>query len=345
MQVSSSSGDRPERSKKQRRGAEASEEETAHYGVVMRDFRGLSDEKTGVVEIAPEVARSILETCRYPRQRRVDRKWVLLLATAMRKGEFEASAIQLHHLGTDQFLTDGQHRLHAIVEYGKPVPLVVVHKHVDSMDAVDRAYRRTDIGHLRSVGQQLATEGLAEELGMNPTHVRYLSQGAIVLADGFESERPSCDWTMRSCELRIRGVRTLAPEGKVYFAAIKGAPQGIAQRLGASAVLGVALVTLHYQREKAEPFWLAVAANDELRRGSGHYALSGLLASTGMLSVPANDYSRRVASCWNAHFDGRDLIAARGIQGTQSPIHIKGSPYSRDRKPIKLDFLTGWPEK
>jgi hypothetical protein len=228
--------------------------------------------------------------------------------------------------------------MHAIVASGRTVQLLVIHRDAPDMHAVDAAYRRIDIGRLRSSTQQLLTEGLDEELDLTASQVSYLAQAGIVLADGFTSACPASDWAMRSCELKIRAVRNLAPEGRRFFEVTHGAASAISRRLKASPVLAVALMTLRHQPNVAATFWKLVSQDDQLRRGTGEHVLARLLSGTPVRELTTSDYSRRVAACWNAHFDSREISQSWSSRAKLESIHIVGTPYSQQREPIRMDF-------
>lgn len=98
--------------------------------------------QTEVMKIDPIKAQQFLDSANYE-NRRLRGWWVQSLANAMRRGEWI-----LTHQGisfdTTGRLIDGQHRLAAIVEYGKPIEMAVS-KGVDpdAFKVVDSGIKRT----------------------------------------------------------------------------------------------------------------------------------------------------------------------------------------------------------
>jgi hypothetical protein len=76
-----------------------------------------------IAEITPEVAKEILE--KNTRNRTIRQDYVLMLAGAMKRGEWQVNGEPIQ-IGEDGTLLNGQHRLSAVVESGVPVSMVMV---------------------------------------------------------------------------------------------------------------------------------------------------------------------------------------------------------------------------
>jgi hypothetical protein len=122
--------------------------------------RGLACE---IVAVSPEQASELLRT--NTRNRSVRRQYVRQLAQAMQRGEWTVNGEPIQ-VAKDGTLLNGQHRLHAVVESGQTVPMLVVRN-------VPLAAQRTmDTGARRNLSDVLALRGeshttnLAAALGL-----------------------------------------------------------------------------------------------------------------------------------------------------------------------------------
>src|SRR3712207_331649 len=68
-----------------------------------------------IVEITPEIAEKWLHDYSYHGQRPIVKGQVDFLAFEMAAGRFETSEMRLVHVGDRIFLTNGQHRLRAVI--------------------------------------------------------------------------------------------------------------------------------------------------------------------------------------------------------------------------------------
>ena len=112
------------------------------------DFEGISIE---VKEITPELAKDILEN-HNNLNRNLNKKHVKALLNNMKQGfwRFNGDTIRFDRDGQ---LIDGQHRLAALVEFGKPLPMIVI--------------KGFDKETIRTIDQEIKPRNLADLFKMN----------------------------------------------------------------------------------------------------------------------------------------------------------------------------------
>lgn len=108
--------------------------------------------KSDVIEISPEFAAELLEN-KNTRNRPVTRATVLAYAHEMRAGNWRLTH-QGIGLDTEGVLLDGQHRLAAVVESGKTIPMMVTY------DLPPETFTTVDVGRRRSASDALHMAGL-----------------------------------------------------------------------------------------------------------------------------------------------------------------------------------------
>ncbi len=102
------------------------------------------------VSVTPVMAKKMLKEM--TDNRRIAQAYVRRLAKAMQRGEWTMNAMPIV-LNKDGHVIDGQHRLSAVVMYGKPVKMTMAY------DVVKEAYKTIDIGMKRTPGHMLSMRG------------------------------------------------------------------------------------------------------------------------------------------------------------------------------------------
>lgn len=280
------------------------------------------------VMMTPTLAQSWLEQYRYPHQRPLRPHRVSVLAQEMRAGRFALTTIDLRTIeNTGQtFLINGQHRLHAIIEAGLEIPMVVVRHRVDSMEAVARDYAVFDTHSKRSHKDALQAYDLTEETGLTLSQLRILGQTAPFLLSGFRISAVRRESLGQSPVERIDFIRAWANTAVLAFTSIGAAEHRRVNRIYNAGTFAVALVTMRYQPDKAERFWRRVAANDGLRQGEPEMKLVEYLTDYRAYNSRDPRLPRAVAACWNAAYEGRSLRLIK-VNDPNGPIRIAGTPF------------------
>lgn len=282
-----------------------------------------------VVRVTPEMAAEWLERNNFAHQRKLRQDRVDELAAAIRAGEFELTAIKFHRWAGHEQLTDGQHRLWAIVESGISTDLVVIRQLAESAQAVGEAYGRIDTGAVRTPAEAMSALMMAETTGLTQTQLNKMWSAVKVLMNGFMGQTATGNrWEYRVRSRVMRGIVQWKGEARLYFDAIQPGSETHRARLSSAAVLAVGLVTLRYQPERALEFWSQVGARADLQVDTGPWKLVEFVTENPLRIV--NDASRRVAGCWNAFYHNRPLSRLQ-VKSVTIPINIDGTPYNTTR--------------
>lgn len=313
---------------------------TRHYqpGEVMELNGSLAARKawSEIVNVTPEMAERWLIEWFFDGQRKLRQWHAEELVEAVRRGEFALTTIRVWHYQGRAYITDGQHRLRAVVLSGISVPFNVLHQTAISREEIEADYWRTDSGILRNLKD--AIDASSEMLALGLTNMQKSAIGAAtrVIAAGFEKPPHSHHFAMRSRDVRLRAIKQWSEEGKAFFGLVGSSSETLQKPLYRSAILSVALTTLRYRQEEAIHFWRIVIENDGLRRNTPEWKLVDFLHRPAGKCPNVREHCRRVAACWNAHLDGRPLQKLYVIS-ENAPILIKGTPYDGKRV-IREDF-------
>lgn len=286
-----------------------------------------------VKEVTPNQASVWLKDCAFPGQRRL-RPWhVKELENEMRKGRF----LPVMPVGlvdcTDgkSYLVNGQHTLHAIVEYGAPVCQIVATYTGATYDDVVSLYSHFDTQNRRTFSDAASASGTVDRTGLTHTQLDALGGALEVIYSGFDkvgtdSRLPVSD--------KLSFVEEWSPEMRLYAQTIAGA-NGFFKQMKRASVCAVAIVTIRYcPADRTDEFWRQVALDDGLKRGDPRKALREFLAGTmmsggnaiGKKAVTWWQMSRAVAHAWNAWQRGESLQFIR-LAKAKKPIVILGTPY------------------
>jgi len=142
-----------------------------------------------VESITPKKAKEYLESNRNA-QRHVKSVWVKQLARMMENGEYDGlngETLKFAKNGKGWVLVDGQHRLNAVTEYGKPVKMLVI-RGVD-----DNGFKTLDQGYSRTVENfyQIENQSYAKVCSQVAKWLCYAENGGHpLLWKGRHEDRP-----------------------------------------------------------------------------------------------------------------------------------------------------------
>jgi hypothetical protein len=273
--------------------------------------------------ITPALAHEILGTAKYDDQRTLREGKVDQYAEAMRRGEFELDTIKIACYDGKRYLINGQHRLHAIVKANLPIAQFLLEYDAPSLEAVHKAYQRTDIGAARNIRDLIRTMDDLKALGLNASETALIGTAALHILSGFRgvSIGTTLSTYERSETMRLRGIEHWAEEGLAFYEATRAS----APLFRNGAVLAVGLVTFRYAEAQASLFWKQVAENNCLVPKTGPWHLLRLLQAK-QRGQGANTYSKKVASCWNAFIAGVEFKGPM-VKNPDASIEIRGTPY------------------
>lgn len=293
-----------------------------------RDLSFVGDHHRAVnVFITPDVAAEYVTRFNYSGQRPFNRKHVMVLAEAMRRGQFrEYTGINFAVLGGVPCLVNGQHTLRAIVDVQKPIWLSVHLRKVESEEDIESEYSKFDIGRSRSLRDVMG--GIGDDLSLKAKERDALAVAVKWINDDFKTQGGADNavrhYERKDFELRKQIMREWAEEAREFFGCLRLAPRPNAALFYRGAVTAVGLVTLRYNRDRAIDFWCASAADDGLRNGDPRKTLINWLRNNPV-GKAINTQHRAASSCWNAWFRCASLTKAH--TDSKSSLRILGTPY------------------
>jgi hypothetical protein len=306
----------------------ANETPAATGGVNGRAKRNANDPGIALetVLVTPQMAQKWLDECPFEYQRALVNSHVERLALAMLAGEFEISPIKFYVWQGHEKLVDGQHRLTAIVQSQKIVPLIVIRQEARSWDQVLRAWGRIDQVLTRKQTDGLYAARVHEACGLGVEQMNRLVPALKLLMSGFIGNRntpPS-----RSVDVVGRGALQWRSEARDFFAATEESSAAFRAKLVKAPVLAVGLITFRYQQARASEFWMRAAGRDRIEANTGEWWVSEVLANFDLKDT--HDIARRMACCWNAYYRGKKLSKTQ-VRDVRIPISILGTPYTYER--------------
>lgn len=289
-----------------------------------------------VVTVTPEMAQKWLTENRYEFQRDIRNAKVAFLAEEMKRGAFkQGTPIEFSGVNGNEWLTDGQHRLAAVVWAKTPQEFIVSHRHLDDEKQVALDYTRTDQVTIRSIFDSYKTLRLAEELGLTPTQLKNLGVAVSLIDRKFNQHGA----TMHPDD-RLRLMREYNDAYGAYLESIAGSRKELRYRLDRGATVSVALVTFRYSANvygaKVDEFWNGIGMDDGLRKGDARKIALTHLTEMGMIGSNYSATSKKVsppfssrclAVCFNAYMKGKEMFK-QPRPNTAEPLMILGSPFN-----------------
>lgn len=288
--------------------------------------------REGRVTIGPDLAAWILKDAAFAGQRKSAKHHVKLLAHQMADGRWSAgSQLAFCELDGALYLTNGKHRMNAVVTAGIAQEFQVLITHCRSMAEVEADYHRHDTAaRKRSTSEIIGSTQMGRDSGLPKGLMASLYAAAPMLNAGLEFRHYMADPISRDVSAKISAAAGWLPEARRYAELTAPANSIVRQKLFNVGVLAVALTTIRHQPHIAADFWLGLAKDDGLRRTDPRKTLLLDLASrnTGMGSARARILPTAVA--WNAFFEARPLHHIKVMDST--PLRIAGTPVNERTK-------------
>lgn len=140
-----------------------------------RPWGDKSDITLSFEEVSPELAQKWLDE-NHDNQRKIKKNVVAQYVRQMNNGQWLSDNGETVKF-TEEGLSDGQHRLHAVIEHGKPVVLMVMRglkkEHMTSMD----------MGSKRTLADILRIHGHEPIKGLSETHLSSLLNSIYIAMD------------------------------------------------------------------------------------------------------------------------------------------------------------------
>lgn len=292
--------------------------------------------------VTPAIADRYLRLGEYELQRSTSPIHIEELAEEMEAGRFqEGTTIDIAELGERFFLINGRHTCSAIVKSGLAQRLCVKKHRVSNEREVGAIYARLDIQKTRTPFERLRALGVADSFDLNQHEISAINGGLKLILAQFRNQPSSKIQTrsvdraiFKSAERWAEGFDEYRHQIQQFKEAINFEEQvGERRRFLRTGVTAIALVTLRHQGKKAWDFWASAAADDGLRAHSPAHRLNMWLhVNRARSGGAALNQARYIASCWNAHYEGRQLRKVYPADSGLIGITIKGTPFKARRK-------------
>lgn len=294
--------------------------------------------------VSPKQAEAWLEhNIGYNRQ--LSTKHVSFLAEEMRKGRFTDALIHFVYTGEGVHLINGQHTLHACIKSGKPFWAIVKREQLPNPNEYSVAirYAHHDQQRRRNFADTAKAFGLGEKLNLPDRWVNAVGSAIKFGRNGFRSRTERGIESYTSVWDLMELVQVWEKEAKLSHSLFGTFSKNPFKNM---AILGVALVTLYYQEEKATEFWRQAALDDGLSiddpRKTLHKYAQKVVRPRGLNynPIPHDVVSIAVSYCWNAYIEDRPLgrISVReDVRGR--PLTLVGTNYTGNQS------LTYWPAR
>jgi len=277
--------------------------------------------------IDPALAADWLSGYQYDRQRDIYEPHVDELVYVLQQQQYSLQGIVLCKFRDQWRVTNGQHRLQAIVKSGIGTWEVAIWKDLDEAATADE-YSRTDRNKRRTTADALRAHGLGSEYDLTAVQVNQISAGVGIILSGFGHTKPAVRNRLHltNQDHRVAQVDKWLPAGARFFRTVREPKHKRLRHLTLAPTLAVALVNFHYSPERGEEFWFKVAHEEAMELDDPAQALLGVFARRVEERSKAPVWARLVAGCWNAFYEGRHL-AQPSTRNFDQPITIAGSPY------------------
>lgn len=289
--------------------------------------QALRPKMTSMLElVGAREALSYLETP-FPHQRPLRSYHVTYLRHLMKSRHFrQGTEIHVANVSGTRYVVNGQHTLSAIIYEQCSIWLSVV-EYTCTMEEAHRLYQTFDRNLQRSLTDLYRADPGFEAIQLLPSSVVRLGNsitnlmlGFPAYATGFRDRTP-----FRDAALRFACMLSWQKEAQGIFQVMHG-PRHATRVMERAAVISVALCTYRWQPAKADVFWTSVASDSGLLEGDPAKTMLNWLLTTHAQKYELGQYSRYVATAWNAHYEERSLIQLRARAATD-PILIAGTPH------------------
>lgn len=266
--------------------------------------------------VTPEIATQWLASYNYDHQRPISSLHVRFLAEEMRRGAFKQdTTIEISSTSEKKYLTDGRHRLTALVSANVSQRFVVVNRILPNEDDIAKDYTRTDKGRRRTITDDYRVLDLTLELGLTSTQLNKFGAAIALILDNFRQVKQGG----LHPDDRLRVMREYADSCGAYLEITAGCKQEIRAGVNRAATMAVALVTYQYSSRvhgiaKVDEFWRGAVFDDGLRIGDARKLAHEHMLFAGMSGgyygmkfreiVTPSYSSRYIATCFNEYVAG-----------------------------------------
>jgi hypothetical protein len=296
-------------------------------------FEPIPDRQTGLIKegrlaVSPSMARMILASFNYSRQRNVYKDHVTRLAYEITSGVWvPGSQIAFGVLPDGSLhLVNGQHRLHAVILADLAVEFQILLVPVANEQELHEVYSRNDtVQRIRSSFMIMKSTGISEQLKIPRQMAVAAYSAGVVIANNMRVPpgRLSIP-SLGTPDGKLAAIEPWWPQVKRYSDLIQDAEKPVKKRLLNASAVAAAIVTLSSQPEKAAEFWAGASNNSELKKGDPRRTLIMSLLSYN-LTGNGSKFLGIICSAWNHWFAGTEVTILREAKDP----FLLGTPFGK----------------
>ena len=292
-----------------------------------------------VVMLSPGQAGEFLRY-RYMHDRPLRQWYVDALVKEMREGRFQFTAeVHIAYVNGQPNMINGKHTCNAIVKFGKPVRVTLRKTYTSEPGQIAALYALGHDNQLRRLfSDQMGAYGLGEETGLTRNQLDALASALRAMRYGFRIDHQGRNEASSIAPVdMMKIVREWAVYMRDFDKIIMPCPPALLRTVHSKSVLAIGLITVRYQRRKAQEFWSAIARPDELKyvdpRAQARQVIDRV-PNLRRANIEIGRVPGKIARCWNAFMSGRTLEVVQPFPDG-APMVIEGTPWN-GKQPVNM---------
>lgn len=260
-----------------------------------------------------------ITSCMYWDMRGVTKSRVDDYAQLMKMGYWVPGlTISFAELNGKKYLIDGQHRLFALIKFGKPLRFNMKYYECSSREQVQTLYQIHDQGKTKTKLDTMVSAGTGKKLEISKAKLSRATSAVGLVYYKFGRVKKDLEgeaWQFARNPLMQSKIleEQWGDAIRGYFDAIEGAMKEMTRptgNLNRNICIAVGLLTFRADAEKAFRFWKGIGRfykleEDDPRFTAGRYIMGTDMRREG--GIPRYKHARSILSCWNAFAENRKL--------------------------------------
>lgn len=289
------------------------------------------------IMFSPGIARRVIDEANFPVQRKITEDRLYDAKRSIEDGTWNQFHV-IHFVLLEDgafWLVNGQTRMTAIAECGKPQKIGVIIQRVRDEHEARMIYTQFDkSAGVRTTQQLLNAAGVADEYGLPKQMTTYLFSAVGIINNGMTvptgSMKSEKSVAARNTANKLQWIGEWTKEAKLFLDDISDSLPHMRRSLMRGGTLAVALLTYRYQKEKAHEFWRGVAEGANLKKADPRLTLSHDLGHRNNAVAIHNVSVQQASLAWNAFMQGRELKILKCTEDWR--LFIAGTPYGKAGK-------------
>lgn len=290
-----------------------------------------------LVLVTPELARHLLDSCRFELQRDLSETHIDYLINEAQLGRFlRGTQVHFGRVNGELRILNGNHTLEVIARSGIAIPLVLLYEDVDAEDVLGRLYARHDIHRIRDWKATLKATKQFEKFEQHEIAKVWVSTALYAVPYVVNDLKPpntgqsTSRIFARSRDERITALENYHKEVVSIARACEGARTDIQRLMRRRPLFAAFIAVMRHQQTKATEFISSTAMDDGLRAVSPQKQLLEWLRKTPMVQQTLPDHFRAFELCWNAFMANEDVermrFSERPLRLSERPLRLTGTP-------------------